>query len=33
MKNSEYNKKEADSQVYRTNEWLPVGIGKQGGTI
>ena len=25
---SEYNKKEADSQIQRTNQWLPIGKGK-----
>ena len=24
---SEYNKKETDSQIQRTNQWLPVGRG------
>ena len=28
---SEYNKKETDSQVQRTNQWLPVGRGKGEG--
>ena len=28
---SEYNKKETDSQTYRTNEWLPVGTRNGGG--
>ena len=28
---SEYNNKEAGSQVKRTNQWLPVGRRKGGG--
>ena len=28
---SEYNKKEAGSQIQRTNEWGPVGRGKGEG--
>ena len=30
---SEYNKKEADSHIQRTNQQLPVGRGKEGGAI
>ena len=25
---SDYNKKERDSQIQRTNQWLPVGTGE-----
>ena len=28
---SEYNGKEADSQIQRMNEWLPVGRGEREG--
>ena len=28
---SEYNKTEADSQIQRTNQWLPVWRGTWGG--
>ena len=28
LKKNEYNKKEKDSQIQRTNQWLPVGRGK-----
>ena len=28
---SEYNKNETDSQMSRTNQWLPVGKGKGEG--
>ena len=30
-KTSEYNKKETDTWIQRTNECLPVGRGKEGG--
>ena len=30
---SEYNEKEADSQIKRIKEWLPVGKGERGGAI
>ena len=30
---SEYNKKEAVSQIQRTKEWLSVGKGKQRGAM
>ena len=26
---SEYNKKETDSQIQKTNQWLPVGRGER----
>jgi len=33
MYSSEYNKKETDSQIHRTNKWLPVGReGKRENT-
>ena len=28
---NEYNKTEIDSQIYRTNYWLPMGREKAGG--
>ena len=28
---NEYNKKETDSQVWKTQKWLPVGRGKWEG--
>ena len=30
---TKYNKKEADSKIWRTNEWSPVGRGKGEGAI
>ena len=30
---NEYNKTESDSQIQRTNYWLPVGRGKGEGAI